>query len=184
MKAHSILARAAEAYALTNPSFFQDRLSRRAIRVGECLEWVGARSAGYGTTSVKMPDGKHIQVAAHRLAFVLFFQRGIGELCVCHCCDNPACVNPLHLFLGTDRDNCRDMWAKGRSGVQVRPPKDRPEHHRRPIKQRHPTQGFASLSPDRRREIASKGGRSVKNSNRAFSRNRELASTVAKELWK
>lgn len=51
---------------------------------------------------------------AHRLAWYLSRGEDPGERIVCHRCDTPACVNPAHLFLGTQLDNVRDMIAKGR----------------------------------------------------------------------
>lgn len=75
-----------------------------------CLEWQGARSRkGYG----EIGDGKYHQ--AHRAAYALAF--GEFELClhVLHRCDNPCCINPEHLFLGTNYDNVLDRMAKGRS---------------------------------------------------------------------
>lgn len=74
-----------------------------------CWVWVGAKiNTGRGAVSV---NGKII--TAHRCAYTVF--RGeIGGLCVCHHCDNPLCINPEHLFLGTHLDNMRDMAAKGR----------------------------------------------------------------------
>lgn len=76
----------------------------------DCWEWMAGKfPTGYGLFQIK---GKCSR--AHRLAYEL----GIGPisdgLCVCHHCDNPACCNPAHLWLGTHLDNMRDMKAKGR----------------------------------------------------------------------
>ena len=75
-----------------------------------CWLWTGHRTTnGYGRLHF---DGRGIQ--AHRLAWE-WTNGPIPEgLRVCHRCDVPNCVNPEHLFLGTQQDNIRDMYAKGR----------------------------------------------------------------------
>jgi hypothetical protein len=64
---------------------------------------------GYGAFTV---DGKKYK--AHRLAFELATGADPTGLLVCHHCDTPSCVNPDHLFLGTQADNLRDMTQKER----------------------------------------------------------------------
>lgn len=75
-----------------------------------CLEWIGASNRrGYGVTSLRRKFWQ-----THRLSW--FFHHGDpGEMFVCHKCDNPACINIEHLFLGTPKDNIVDMIEKGRS---------------------------------------------------------------------
>lgn len=76
-----------------------------------CIEWTSTRNAfGHGTVSL----GRTLRARAHRVAWALENRRDPGGLCVCHRCDNPPCINPGHLFLGTKKENTRDMMSKGR----------------------------------------------------------------------
>ncbi len=77
----------------------------------DCWPWNGTRNAkGYGTLSHK---GKKLW--AHRLSWQLANGRPVPEgMLVCHRCDNPQCVNPAHLWIGTVGDNTRDAVEKGR----------------------------------------------------------------------
>lgn len=75
-----------------------------------CWLWTGVIGAhGYGVFGGKKTRGR-----AHRLMWERVNGPIPDGLNVCHRCDNPPCVNPAHLFLGTVKDNAQDMMRKGR----------------------------------------------------------------------
>ena len=75
-----------------------------------CWPWQGFRThEGYGKVRFQ-----YSYYLAHRLSYVLHYTEPPRDLMVCHHCDNPSCVNPHHLFVGTHTDNMRDCVQKGR----------------------------------------------------------------------
>lgn len=88
-----------------------ERLIARTTRVNDCLEYTGAiATTGYGQVTFagkKLPASRVMYMATHK---VLLRKDQI----VCHSCDNRKCINPDHLWLGSQRENVRDMYSKRR----------------------------------------------------------------------
>lgn len=99
------------------PQLTQDEIASFWSKVDQsggptaCWEWQGATNGqkGYGQLTIRQ---RHLY--AHRLAYALI-HRDPGELLVCHQCDNRLCCNPSHHFLGTMKDDVKDMVTKGRA---------------------------------------------------------------------
>lgn len=94
-----------------------ERLAARTVKTATCWNFTGCRvgNNGYGQIVVGSDaDGKQIRTAAHRAAWELVNGPIPVGLTILHSCDNPRCVNPAHLSVGTQRENIHDCLRKGR----------------------------------------------------------------------
>lgn len=118
---------------------FWEKVDRRGP--DDCWLWTGGhKSDGYGT----FWDGITM-VSAHRFSYALCHSSCPPDLNICHRCSVPGCVNPAHLYAGTQQDNMRDMAAIGRAG------KSKGERH-----------WCAKVTPELVREIRSRYARGEK----------------------
>lgn len=92
---------------------FEDRFMlyvQKSDNPNGCWEWTGSKLPnGYGGFEIK-----HKKYLSHRVSYALFINMIPDGLEVLHKCDNKSCVNPSHLFLGTQKDNMQDMKNKNR----------------------------------------------------------------------
>lgn len=92
----------------------EERFWSKVNKLGpnECWEWKGSNQKGYGTILID----RKVQ-RTHRVSYKLSYGDFDETLQVCHKCDNPPCCNPLHLFLGTAKENNEDKIRKGRANM-------------------------------------------------------------------
>lgn len=93
-----------------------ERFWSKVDKSGNCWNWTGLKfHFGHGSFSIGSRwDNSNRSIGAHRYSWEIHNGKIPNKLCVLHKCDNPSCVKPEHLFLGTRLDNNIDMKHKGR----------------------------------------------------------------------
>jgi hypothetical protein len=108
------------------PGSVEDRFWKHVNKDGDCWLWTAHTKTGkgYGRLGQGGKGGKYL--LAHRVSYELHNGPIPEGLVVMHKCDNPKCVNPAHLMLGTTAENIKDAYAKGR---KLTPFKQGEAHH-------------------------------------------------------
>lgn len=113
----------------------QETFWPKVTKTESCWVWSAAKDPnGYG----RVWDSRIGNMILAHMASYLFAFGDPGSLFVCHACDNPSCVRPDHLFLGTAADNATDREKKGRTARGLDLPQGRQTHCR---KAGHPLSG-------------------------------------------
>lgn len=106
------------------------RFWNRVDKTGSCWNWIGKKNkAGYGVFSLSFIE-KGKRILAHRQSWLLSGKEIPEQMYICHHCDNPSCVRPDHLFIGTLDDNNQDMKMKWRHTWGIRHPQARMDPER------------------------------------------------------
>lgn len=141
-----------------------------SMKSSPCIEFEGRKDRhGYGRAYI----GNGVEQLAHRLEWERINGSIPKGMCVCHHCDNPGCIRPSHLFLGTHADNMADMKAKGRN--RLPPPPARGHANR-----------LAKLSSQQVREIRKKltvGETQRSVANRFGVSQSAIAKIAARQTW-
>jgi len=95
---------------MTTNERFWSHVDKECSEFFDCWEWTGSKNrCGYGVLRLNRKT-----VLAHRLMYEIYYGEIPEGMMVLHECDNPSCVNPDHLKLGTQKDNMKDAYNKGR----------------------------------------------------------------------
>lgn len=89
-------------------ALMKNKYERFVVKKEGCWDWKGATQKRYGCFNFLRKN-----LSAHRASWILYNGSISADIHVLHKCDNPPCTNPEHLFLGSHRDNMRDMRTKG-----------------------------------------------------------------------
>ncbi len=89
----------------------EQRFWKKVDKTDSCWQWTGSTNGKYG--KIRCEDQGPL-LYAHRYSYLLHYGDYDQSMQVCHHCDNPLCVRPDHLFLGTRSDNMQDAVSKGR----------------------------------------------------------------------
>ena len=92
----------------------KERLLESIDIIGDCWLWNRKGTTRYGMISINSKNRR-----VNRVAYETFCGKIPEGMCVCHACDNPKCINPKHLWLGTHKENMIDCKNKGRARAPV-----------------------------------------------------------------